>query len=50
MIHSASPKDLLICVISKIIKVKLIVLSMSGLGYLFTNKNRITSYKANYFY
>lgn len=44
IIHSASPKaNLLSAIISRIFKVDKIVLSLSGLGYLFTNK------KKNYF-
>ena len=51
VIHSASPKaNLLLCVISKIIKVKLIVLSMSGLGIYLLIKIELLHIRQIYFY
>jgi glycosyltransferase involved in cell wall biosynthesis len=52
IIHSASPKaNLLASIMVKLIKIDTLVLSLSGLGYLFTNKkkNYLNILKANIF-
>ena len=52
ILHSASPKaNLLSSIMVKLIKIDTLVLSLSGLGYLFTNKkkNYLNLIKANIF-